>query len=160
MRSVAIYAALLLLSAAGARAESCAEAVDQLASRYDLAAEDKIAGDTQPAPPATQESAGIAAPDTMASAGGALRPEASSRPLEPPLSGSSSTPAQPAASPQAGGSDITPMTGSQADPQHLTTAARSQAGALLQAARDQDARGKPDECFSRLHEAQSLLSGG
>jgi hypothetical protein len=137
MRTLAISAmAVLLLTNAAARAESCNEAVDRLAARYDLAAEDRVAGGGGLAPPAAE----------------------SDLALEPPLSGSSSMPAFTSAPPHAGGD--APVTGSQADPQHLSVAMRSEAEALLQAARGEASRGKPDECLRRLREAETVLGGG
>ena len=134
----------LLLAATAARAESCVEAINRLDRHYDLAAGDQLA------PPATQQSKGVAVADTKGAG--------SRRGPEPALSGSSAMPEDAAAPPQAGGDK--PMTGAQADPQHLSAATRSQAAALLQSARDEDARGKEDECLQRLREVRTLLVGG
>jgi len=125
MRGPMIAAALLLLSAAAARAEGCARSVDELSRRYALAASDALPADEDAAAPA--------------------------------LSGSSTPPG---GSPEPGAGGSAPATGSEADPQRLTVAMRSEAEALLQSALGAESRGREDECFLRFREAQSLLEGG
>lgn len=131
MRGPMIAAALLLLTAAAARAESCARSVDELSRHYALAASDAL-------------------PDAVAQ-------HFDEDGTEPALSGSS---IPPDGSPEPGDGGSAPATGSAADPQHLSAATRSEVEALLQSALGADARGREEECVRRLREAQSLLEGG
>ena len=173
-RHLLLLSGLTLLGGAHvAAATGCADDVAQTASRYDL----KIAqtdtgtrGGEAPAAnsgtsaPSTQESRGLGASDTLAPSGGVVAPPATAdrgMAIEPPQTGPSATPTLPSVPPQSaqGGGTAGAAPPPQADAQQLSAATRSQAEALLQAARAADAQGKSEECFLRLREAQALITG-
>ena len=144
--SVLLLPGLVLLGVTNAAAAaSCLDEMKQIATRYDL----HLAG----------EGAGLrgATSGSGTSAGEPAGQDAQSL--------GTSDPGTRSRAPPSGGiirrnRDAAPATGSQADPQHLTVASRSDAEALLDEARTAEAEGKPEECYRRLRDAQTLLSGG
>jgi hypothetical protein len=154
-------------------AASCLDEVARLADRYELKTAQlptgtrggDAAGMSGSSTPPTQESRGLGASDTLAPSGGVVAPPPTtdrSMAVEPPRTGSA-MPTLPSVPPQAGsGSTASPAAemGAQGNRQHLTAATRTQAEALLDAARAAEAEGKSHECFKRLEDAQALVSGG
>ena len=163
--SFVILAGLAGVSAASpALASACADQVAQLASRHRLAVAAEstgtrggdASGSGSTVAPATQESRGVGASDTIQSAptdgrpagAGAAGPAASGA---PPSAPTGDTTGQTAAA--------TPSAPSSGAPEP-SQAIRGQAEALLAAARAADAEQKEDLCFERLREVEALLSRG
>jgi hypothetical protein len=169
---LAVSALALLGTTDAALAASCLDEITRLADRYELKTAQlstgtrggDAAGTGGSSTPPTQESCGLGASDTLAQSGGVVAPPPTmgrGMAVEPPRTGSA-MPTLPSVRPQAGsGSTASPPAevGAHANRQHLAAATRTQAEALLDAARAAEAEGKSDECFKRLDDAQSLVAG-
>jgi hypothetical protein len=163
MRRLLLIFGISLLGTSHVAAASCRDDVTRVADQYGLKIaepnRESHADDASPpqTSPATQESRGLGASDTLAPSGGVIKtPPSADHAMtnEPPHGGT--TPTIPAVPPQTSSGGTA---GSPAEPQHLSAAIRSQAEALLDAARVDDAQGKSDECSLRVREAEALIAG-
>jgi hypothetical protein len=155
MRSSLLLAALATFVAApDLAAADCAAEVDQLASRYQVAADlprtTPPPADARGEVPATPESRGVP-PEALQESGGVIAPpnEGRTRVIEPPVSSGSPMPTTPNLPPQTADRPVTKDT-------EMSAAKRTQLQSLLTAAKAAASQQREAECFQQLGEARAL----
>ena len=147
--ALAFVAIVFAVSGPAARAQSCGQAIDQLAQRYNLSTELPQYGSSVPTAP--KSSSAPTRTERLAQSGGVLSPPDVGVPMaiQPPATEHAPMSTAPPLAPS-------PPASGFADAGSLTAAQRAQMESLLQAARAADRQGKPEECVERLRQAEAV----